>query len=235
VAMRLKKCPACGLQKMIGRSKARCKACRIKLSRRVSVSGDMPSALAVLPKAHAGYGSRAINLKELGFEDYAQYLASPLWASIRCKAMLSYGYKCRLCSGPATEVHHLSYDLDTLRSLKRKNLVALCRACHTSVEFTTDGTKRAFSESLRQFFLLERRVEVDTCKPAAVDGATFCERCKVTPLDGRKGMCKACARALKRAKLAYNRNPSPLCIACGRSARKGSSMCRPCEASRGQA
>jgi hypothetical protein len=204
-------------------------------------------------KSYVGYGSRAGNLEELGFEDYKQYLASPLWAGIRHKAMLSYKYRCHLCRAPATEVHHLTYDIATLTVFDRQNLVALCRECHVRIEYNEDEKKRSFLEAVQTFLLLEKSVGAAIRRVRDREGSRLratCEGCQVMPLDGAKKLCRVCtkrevvarrnaSKKLRKAnwKIKHNRvvdDKNIPCKGCGQSARRGSDYCRPCEAARGQ-
>ncbi len=71
------------------------------------------------------------NLQSLGFVSYADYLKSPLWASIRSRVYASKGRICLDCkSHRATQIHHRQYDLETLKGDTLNYLVPVCRNCH---------------------------------------------------------------------------------------------------------
>lgn len=85
------------------------------------------------------YESRKHALNSIGYETYAEYLTGELWKGIRDAKLTRYPY-CVLCSNGACQVHHLSYDHDTLTGGKHFRLVQLCRDCHLKIEF--DGKKK---------------------------------------------------------------------------------------------
>lgn len=98
------------------------------------------------------YTQRDTALAEIGFATYADYLASPLWESIRSRR-LAMQSTCSCCPKPATVVHHDTYYRKLLlgdeESVKR-DLFPLCHGCHYLVEF--DGTrKRSWGEAIKQF------------------------------------------------------------------------------------
>lgn len=66
--------------------------------------------------------------------EYHEYLQSPDWRRRRNKRLAMDGGRCQAqldgCTGHATEVHHLSYDL---RPEPLFNLVSICRNCHEAV------------------------------------------------------------------------------------------------------
>lgn len=71
------------------------------------------------------------DLKSIGFGCYADYLASPLWASIRSRVYASKGRMCLDCKmRRATQIHHRQYDLETLKGDTLNYLVPICRQCH---------------------------------------------------------------------------------------------------------
>lgn len=72
-------------------------------------------------------------LSSLGFADYASYLASALWESIRIKAFARWGRQCRGCGGPACQIHHSNYALGTLDGTNLNGLWPICRQCHESI------------------------------------------------------------------------------------------------------
>jgi hypothetical protein len=71
------------------------------------------------------------DLKSIGFDSYAEYLKSPLWASIRSRVYASKGRMCLDCkTRRATQIHHRQYDLTTLKGDTLNYLVPVCRQCH---------------------------------------------------------------------------------------------------------
>lgn len=87
------------------------------------------------------YGERRTALFELGFKTYTEYLASPLWASIRAK-VIRPGTRCAGgCERYATQVHHGKYTLAVLKGRDLRHLYPVCGGCHLSSEFTARGEK----------------------------------------------------------------------------------------------
>lgn len=97
----------------------------------------------VIPKS--AYTIRDELILKLFQCDYATYLSLPIWIQTRKTVLARDSHKCRVCTKPATEVHHRSYDEDTLRGAT-EHLVSLCRGCHEFIEMTTNGTKRGFED-----------------------------------------------------------------------------------------
>jgi hypothetical protein len=91
------------------------------------------------------FRDRLRDLKKLGFPDYATYLQSPLWKSIRQKVFTRDQHWCRVCENKAEQVHHTRYDLATLRGIDLSQLFSVCRDCHKTIEFDGD-VKRQFWE-----------------------------------------------------------------------------------------
>lgn len=76
-------------------------------------------------------------LKQLGFDSYSDYLASPLWKQIRKKFFRPKRRRlCRICKEPATEIHHLAYYRGVLLGRFLGHMVPLCRECHQVGEIT---------------------------------------------------------------------------------------------------
>lgn len=87
------------------------------------------------------YRARDYILSLLGFSNYREYLSSPLWSEIRLKALNAAGWKCESCGEPANQVHHLIYHKAVLIGKNMSALKALCRGCHSMVEFDNEGKK----------------------------------------------------------------------------------------------
>ncbi len=94
------------------------------------------------------YSNRNTVLLSLGFQDYKAYLESEVWKEIRSKKLSRYR-NCLLCECPAFEVHHMSYDLETLLGKRPFRLVQLCRTCHIKIEFDGDR-KRELRETNKE-------------------------------------------------------------------------------------
>lgn len=85
---------------------------------------------------------------------YEQYLKGALWAEIREKVLSRDSRKCLICTGDATQVHHVSYDQGTLKGKKINGLISICRTCHRRIEFFPDGRKLARIEVKKIMFRL---------------------------------------------------------------------------------
>lgn len=65
-------------------------------------------------------------------KEYEQYIHSKEWR-LKADALLEKErYKCKVCGGIATDVHHLTYE--HFKSEKDEDLVCLCRRCHEKAE-----------------------------------------------------------------------------------------------------
>ncbi len=71
-------------------------------------------------------------VQALGFQNYREYLASSLWKNIRSAVVTRAEGKCELykCGCPVTVVHHMDYDLETMRGNDLDRLIAVCDPCH---------------------------------------------------------------------------------------------------------
>ena len=116
----------------------------------------MPSIIFTAPNRYikrrkarrrTAYVKRDEWLSSRGFESYADYLASPLWATIR-GAKIAVDPKCEICDEKADHVHHLSYKPSVMMGKRRYWLVSVCKKCHHKIEFTKGGKKRTFSAAL---------------------------------------------------------------------------------------
>ena len=86
------------------------------------------------------YYKRNNLIQKMGFDDYADYLRSHLWAGIRAK-VLALENRCRICKDWATCVHHTNYEKDTLTGKNLSGLVPLCFSCHQAGEIDASGNK----------------------------------------------------------------------------------------------
>lgn len=88
------------------------------------------------------YGRRNWVLRSMGYASYGEYLASPLWASIRARVLTRDKRVCFSCLGFATQVHHTDYKRQTIAGTSLDGLVSVCGRCHKRAEVTQDGLKR---------------------------------------------------------------------------------------------
>lgn len=102
------------------------------------------------------YRARNAALRTLGFENYAEYLESKLWKSIRERVLERDKHRCRFCNLRATSVHHSSYAKEVLLGLELRWLAAICSSCHHRIEFTTKGRKRTPAEVSEQYRKIRR-------------------------------------------------------------------------------
>jgi hypothetical protein len=67
----------------------------------------------------------------MGFVTYESYLKSPTWHHIKQRVYEQKGRDCIRCKElPATQIHHLRYDEDTLKGKTLNYLIPVCRECH---------------------------------------------------------------------------------------------------------
>ena len=81
------------------------------------------------------YQKRDAILREIGFSSYADYLRSPLWASIRKDVLERDHHLCRGCGHRAWQVHHREYSSGALDGSDISELEAICGPCHRKIEF----------------------------------------------------------------------------------------------------
>ncbi len=129
---------------------------------------------------------RADALKRLGFDSYRQYIASPLWKSIRDRVLARDGHKCVRCKKPARTVHHAHYGYDVLRGERIESLASACGSCHESCGHSGGGIRplkplsRQNKKRLKNQRLRKRK----------------CPGCGVPK---RHGLCRPCKRAKAQA------------------------------------
>lgn len=164
-------------------------------------------------------------LRGMGYESYAAYLLSPLWQTIRRGAFALYGSQCVACQKKATQIHHRDYSPETLKGESLKSLCPICRGCHDKIEFTEDGRKRSLSSA--NVFLAKLIAGIKavpgTCRLCFRDApkrSTVCRKCKprLKKPKVRRGKLRAKVKAIVQNK----------CQFCGNSAKKGTSICKPC-------
>jgi 5-methylcytosine-specific restriction endonuclease McrA len=64
-------------------------------------------------------------------DTYAEYLKSPQWQERRKRALRLADGRCQVCSNPARDVHHNTYER-LGRELDR-DLIAVCGRCHDMI------------------------------------------------------------------------------------------------------
>lgn len=101
-----------------------------------------------------GYAERMRNLLSIGFNCYADYLASDLWKGIRDGCLETARYRCGMCGNKAVTAHHKSYQVDVLLGRRPDLLVATCHDCHRIIERDFDGTKTSIETANRRLNLL---------------------------------------------------------------------------------
>lgn len=84
------------------------------------------------------YYERTAVLIKLGHQTYRSYLDSTLWKTIRAAVLRAYP-ACLRCGKPATQVHHGSYDEQTMRGLRVDTLITACGRCHREAEKASYG------------------------------------------------------------------------------------------------
>ena len=87
------------------------------------------------------YAKRNRILKEMGYESYPAYLASPLWARIRVDVLNLCRSRCEMCGERANQVHHNRYSEANLKGESIDGMIGTCGKCHKGVEFHRDGSK----------------------------------------------------------------------------------------------
>lgn len=73
---------------------------------------------------------------------YAQYMASPAWRAVRAQRLALDGGRCVVCGGAAVNVHHLTYANFGHEDIRR-DLVSVCRRCHTHFDAVEQAARRA--------------------------------------------------------------------------------------------
>lgn len=80
-------------------------------------------------------------------KDYAEYLASELWQSIRIRVFERDKCLCRVCGLRANQVHHMKYDRATIKGVTLKYLISICGSCHTKISLFSNDKKRSAEET----------------------------------------------------------------------------------------
>lgn len=93
------------------------------------------------------YSIRAEVLRRIGFDCYADYLRSGLWARVREQAFAANGRSCIRCGRIATSIHHAGYDEPTLTGDDVAGLLPVCGRCHKLAERRSDGSKTTIEQA----------------------------------------------------------------------------------------
>jgi hypothetical protein len=101
-------------------------------------------------KSRLGYSKRQDTLVDLGYDRYAEYLASDIWKVIRSKKLNESPY-CLVCARKATQVHHFCYLDVVLAGCADDMLISVCEDCHVEIEFDGDQKRNLTSA---QYFLV---------------------------------------------------------------------------------
>lgn len=87
---------------------------------------------------------------------YREYLKSRKWKKIRARVLRRDKGLCRLCeTRRATQVHHRSYDVATMKGDRLEALYSVCRQCHDLLTFDVVGERRSMKEMQRKTRLLD--------------------------------------------------------------------------------
>ena len=121
-----------------------------------------------MPEECYTYKGRQKALAQLGFESYAQYLASSRWTELRSQVLVYFGWKCFCCGGRATQVHHQRYHKNDLTGKRRKYLKAICGTCHDAIEFSWIERKKGNLQQANS--KLEHLIETGVMKRARITG-----------------------------------------------------------------
>lgn len=114
------------------------------------------------------YAERNRVLRQLGYVDYAAYLASPLWSEIRGQ-ILYRSPRCCACPRVASQVHHRSYAKAALTGEDVTQLVSICRECHSEIEFAGEEKLSLTAANNK----LDARIwkHKEACRPVVVRAA----------------------------------------------------------------
>ena len=89
------------------------------------------------------------------YEGYPEYLASPLWASIR-KRVLTATPICVGCNRYATQVHHRDYRPRVMPGEDITPLVPMCPPCHKHIHAGGPGTSWGDEEDRLQALIARK-------------------------------------------------------------------------------
>ena len=111
-----------------------------------------PAFLNVMKLPESWTRERARSLKALGMRDYADYLASPIWAAIRRRVYRRAHGICEACGErQATAIHHWGYTLKAMQGRNLNALQAVCESCHKRHhKIKADSPKKAAKKQMRR-------------------------------------------------------------------------------------
>jgi hypothetical protein len=113
-----------------------------------------------------GKKQRDFVLKAHGFKNYAAYLRSDLWLSIRAKILKNATCACG-CGQFANQVHHKAYTEANLMGATPRGLIAINHDCHYKIEF---AGQRKLSLGEANHELKDRQYDsAANCKPPTED------------------------------------------------------------------
>lgn len=136
------------------------------------------------------YQHRNQILKEMGFDSYADYLKSDLWASLRKQAMKKYHGICQSCGDKATQVHHKHYSRRLLKGEHIIGLKPICKECHKTIEFDENQKVDVVTANQRMKVIGEKNGLMEP----------FCEICRKNPTKKNKTICGRCKKDGKKKK-----------------------------------
>ena len=159
-------------------------------------------------------------LSALGYDSYESYLDSCLWSGLRRTVYERDRYSCQSCGDKADAVHHVEYTWENLSGRSVDGMVAICRTCHSLIEFDERGKKRFFSGKAELSFVTN---------PGP---ATRKKRTRCLPEKKSKSQLRRERKAAKKAAFEEVLRHQHLCSRCKKNLlRKGSSdmgVCPPC-------
>jgi hypothetical protein len=134
------------------------------------------------------YSKRDEVLQRLGYADYADYLSSKRWRTIRARVFNRCKGICEVCRiKPAREVHHRSYCLDAMTGKRLDDLVGCCRECLQTAEFENSRKASPRRANLQM---------VDAPRGSGFALPGICQVCQKNPTGnkGKKALCRRCRR-----------------------------------------
>ena len=102
------------------------------------------------------YKQRKSALEKMGVASYEEYLKSETWDEIKRQVFAAKGYGCSCCRKFAKEIHHQSYDLETMQGRTLAFLWPVCRQCHRKTHFRGD-VQRGSADSRKTFVYMRER------------------------------------------------------------------------------
>jgi len=129
---------------------------------------------------------------------YQEYLQSPVWKSLRSKALKSANYRCQACnSGNDFNVHHRKYP-EVFGTEPVSDLIVLCRKCHKTfhvyrfIEQTVIKIKGKIRVSKKLCHYWVKGIEVGTVRALCNPGLVR-EKSSIFDAMPEDKLCKVCA------------------------------------------